>query len=240
MGFFESDYERGQRHGNETKFASPPSILDNLGGQDYVAGKQNAFDQRCDEAGLFGSTEKKDYTSKKSSESTNNNSSSSSSYYNGSSDGIGVGGWIFLIVVGLIAIGIVSSIIDNIADNNYHTPKPGFYYNDLPAGLKPTDNNFVRNPGFFNHDLGKGYGGFIVWLKHYNPNATYHVYKSKNIHSKWEEVAITKILTHPNSTLYPISEINPMGLEFYTNPDIQGYYANDTSDGLRVVVMWND
>lgn len=68
----EEDYERGVKHGNEGKYAHPPSILDNLGGEGYVKGKQFAYDQRINNP----PRENKEETTSKSSNSASPNASS--------------------------------------------------------------------------------------------------------------------------------------------------------------------
>lgn len=127
----ESDYKRGQKHGNESRFAEPVGFIDLLGGKDYVAGKQNSYDRRVAEAGghfLGGSTERKDWNSGGTSSDSNNSTSYSDSSYSSSSssysssDGIGIGGWIFLIIAGLIVLSIIGALIDHVASVNYNTP----------------------------------------------------------------------------------------------------------------------
>lgn len=128
----ESDYKRGQKHGNESRFAEPVGFLDLLGGKDYVAGKQNSYDRRVAEAGghfLGGSTERKDWNSSGTSSDSNNSTSHSDSSYSSSSSASGISGgysgsssstsssgfgtFVFVAVCIAIVIGIIISFTNN-------------------------------------------------------------------------------------------------------------------------------
>lgn len=84
----QSDYERGQKHGNETKYSHKVGFIDLLGGKDYCKGLEASYKQRNDKAGFFGSTELKDPSSNKSSsgQSKSNKSDTSSTYSSYDSD----------------------------------------------------------------------------------------------------------------------------------------------------------
>lgn len=128
----ESDYKRGQKHGNESRFAEPVGFLDLLGGKDYVAGKQDSYDRRVAEAGghfLGGSTERKDWNSNGTNSDSNTSTSNSESSYSSSSSGSAISGgysesssstsssgfgtFVFVAVSIAIVIGIISSFTNN-------------------------------------------------------------------------------------------------------------------------------
>lgn len=90
----QEDYERGQRDGNEPRFARPSRIVDYLGGDDYVKGLDATYKQRCDKAGLFGTTDNRPPSSKGSSSSTSDTTSSDSDSgsYGGGGGGRSSGG----------------------------------------------------------------------------------------------------------------------------------------------------
>jgi hypothetical protein len=100
----QSDYERGQKHGNEFKYARRPGFFDLLGGgEDYAKGIEASYKQRTDKAGLFGSTERKEP-----SDSKNSSSYSGSSYYDGDdSSSLGVSGWLIGLVVAIILLALI-------------------------------------------------------------------------------------------------------------------------------------
>lgn len=77
MSIKERDYERGQKHGNETKYAEKVNFTDLMAGESYCKGKKAVYDQRHANAGFWGSTRKKDPDTRKEKTSKNNSGSHS-------------------------------------------------------------------------------------------------------------------------------------------------------------------
>jgi hypothetical protein len=126
----DKDYERGVKHGNEGKYAHPPNIMDNLGGESYVKGKEFAYRQRINNP-------KKEKKDRKSSDGV------SSGGYSGSTGGYSVGGGgasgglgivlLLIIITGLITVfhtrtPSVAPVVNN--DNTPQMSNVSSYYEE--------------------------------------------------------------------------------------------------------------
>ena len=88
---------------------------------------------------------------------------------------------------------------------------------DLPAGLKPTDTNYVKDPIFV------GSSPAVEFNCPPNPGNRYHVYK-RHAGTGWEEVGITSVNVQKYDETYRVI----LGTDHFINTGVE----------TRIVISW--
>jgi len=126
----QEDYERGQRHGNESRFARPSSIVDRLGGDDYVKGLDATYQQRCDNAGIFGSTDNSPIDTSSTSSSTETTSSDGTNYgRGGGGEDLKSGNWgcVTTVIVVIFALWLLGTMTHSCSKQQARQAQPRVY-----------------------------------------------------------------------------------------------------------------